>query len=109
MAWKLVVAIVENSAKLEAEEDLRTEDQHARLVERNFDLLCELHTVRCRKRSEISTLFLDIAFREIFASLSLSARISPRANRTSKECADPREPGWNDSEVTRVREALQKP
>src|SRR5215471_3769343 len=36
MAWKLVVGIVENSAKLEAEEDLRTEDQYARLVKRNL-------------------------------------------------------------------------
>jgi hypothetical protein len=49
MAWTLVIAIAENSAKLEAEEDLRTEDQHARLVERHFDLLCEFHTVPLRK------------------------------------------------------------
>src|SRR5215472_1809832 len=105
MGWKLVVAVVENSAKLEAEEDLRTEDQHARPVERNFDLLCELHTVRCGKRSGISTLFLDIAFRESFASLSLSARISPAPIGPAKNVlirVAERELGWNDSDVTRV-------
>jgi hypothetical protein len=49
MAWKLVIAIVESPAKLEAKQDSRTEDQHPCLVEGNLYLLRELHR-RCGKQ-----------------------------------------------------------
>ena len=39
----VVETVLERGAQLEAEQDLRAEDQHARLVEPDFDLLRQFH------------------------------------------------------------------
>jgi hypothetical protein len=43
LARQLLIAITEDTAKLEAEEDLRSEDQHARFLQSCFYLLRKIH------------------------------------------------------------------
>src|SRR5262249_20600000 len=42
-AWQMVERRLEDAAELKADQDLDAEHQHARFVERNLDLLAEIH------------------------------------------------------------------
>src|SRR5437763_506899 len=43
MPWQFIEAFAERRAQLEAEQDLRPEDQHPGFVERGLDLFRQLH------------------------------------------------------------------
>jgi hypothetical protein len=43
--WQFAVKVLKHAAKLEANQDLRPENKHARLIERDLELLGNLHVI----------------------------------------------------------------